>query len=131
MKPNKTNGNMLGRAVFISSLNDLSLSFVIFMIWFVLTGVLYDTSYARCKRNSKFRDLVDIEILLEQIEGFAYAYYDKNSGQLPNVKKSDIVDLSRDINDQFFTYLGEFRFQVLCSFSPCEVDKEKITLSKT
>ena len=131
MKPNKTNGNMLGRAVFISSLNDLSLSFIIFMIWFLLTGVLYDTSYARCKRNSKFRDLVDIEILLEQIEGFAYAYYDKNSGQLPNVKKSDIVDLSRDINDQFFTYLGEFLFQVLCSFSPCEVDKVKITRSKT
>ena len=126
MKPNKTNGNMLGRAVFITSLNDLSLSFIIFMIWFVLTGVLYDTSYARCKRNSKFRDLVDIEVLLEQIEGFAYAYYDKNSGQLPNVKKSDIVDLSRDINDQFFTYLGEFLFQVLCSFSPCEVDKVKI-----
>lgn len=130
MKPKKYTGNMLGRAVFIGSLNDLSLSFISFIIWFVLTGVLYDTSYARCKRNSKFRDLVDKEILLEQIEGFAYAYYDKNSGQLPNVKKSDIVDLSRDINDPFFTYLGEFLFQVLCSFSPFEVDKVKITLSK-
>ena len=80
------------------------------MICFVLTGILYDTSYARCRRNSKFRNLVDIEILLEQIEGFAFAYYDKNSAQLPNVKKRDIVNLSRDINDQFFTYLGELSF---------------------
>ena len=85
------------------------------MICFVFTGVLYDTSYARCRRDSKFRNLVDVEILLEQIEGFAYAYYDKNSGQLPNVKKSDIVGLSRDINDQFFAYLGELSFQVLYS----------------
>ena len=80
------------------------------MICFVLAGILYDTSYARCRRNSKFRNLVDIEILLEQIEGFAFAYYHKNSAQLPNVKKRDIVKLSRDINDQFFTYLGELSF---------------------
>lgn len=80
------------------------------MICFVLTGILYDTSYARCRRNSKFRNLVDIEILLEQIEGFAYAYYDKNSAQLPNVKKGKIVDLSRNVTDQFFTYLGELSF---------------------
>ena len=80
------------------------------MICLLLTGILYDTSYARCRRNSKFRNLVDVEILLEQIEGFAFAYYDKNSAQLPNVKKRDIVNLSRAINDQFFAYLGELSF---------------------
>lgn len=86
------------------------------MICLVLTGILYDTSYARCRRNSKFKKLVDIEILLEQIEGFAYAYYDKYSGQLPNVKKGDIVDLARDINDKFFAYLGELSFPVFFFF---------------
>ena len=86
------------------------------MICFVLTGILYDTSYARCRRNSKFGNLVDIEVLLEQIEGFAFAYYDKNSAQLPNVKKDDIVNLSRDINDQFFAYLGELSFLDFLAF---------------
>ena len=88
------------------------------MICFVLTGILYDTSYARCRRNSKFRNLVDIEVLLEQIEGFAFAYYDKNSAQLPNVKKDGIVNLSRDINDQFFPYLGELSFEGSLVFLP-------------
>ena len=88
------------------------------MICFVLTGILYDTSYARCRRNSTFRNLVDIEVLLEQIEGFAFAYYDKNSAQLPNVKKDDIVNLSRDINDQFFPYLGELSFEGSLVFLP-------------
>lgn len=77
------------------------------MISFVITGVLYDTSYASCRRNSTFKDLVDMEILLEQIEGFAYAYYDKYTAQLPNVKKSNIVNIARDINDKFFVYIGE------------------------
>ena len=86
------------------------------MICFVLTGILYDTSYARCRRNSKFGKLVDIEVLLEQNEGFAFAYYDKNSAQLPNVKKDDIVNLSRDINDQFFAYLGELSFLDFLAF---------------
>lgn len=86
------------------------------MICLVLTGILYDTSYARCRRNSKFKNLVDIEILLEQIEGFAYAYYDKYSGQLPNVERGDIVDLARDINDKFFAYLGELSFPVFSFF---------------
>ena len=72
-----------------------------------MTGILYDTSYARCRRNSKFRDLVDVEVLLGQIEGFAFAYYDKYTSQLPNVKKEDIRNIVRDINDKFFAYLGE------------------------
>lgn len=83
------------------------------MISFVKTGVLYDTSYASCRRNSTFKDLVDMEILLEQIEGFAFAYYDKYTAQLPNVKKSSIVNIARDINDKFFAYLGE---QLLMAF---------------
>lgn len=74
---------------------------------FLNTGILFDTSYARCRRNSKFKDLVDVEELLEQIEGFAYAYYDKHSSQLPNVKKGDISSLARDINEKFFPYFGE------------------------
>ena len=72
-----------------------------------MTGILYDTSYARCRRNSKFRDLVDAEVLLGQIEGFAFAYYDKYPAQLPNVKKEDIRNIVKDINDKFFAYLGE------------------------
>ena len=78
-------------------------------VCFLTTGILYDKQYARCRRNSKFRNLVDVEVLFEQIEGFAHAHYDKYSSQLNNVKKSDITDLSRDINDKFFTYFGEWQ----------------------
>ncbi|KAL9984710.1 hypothetical protein ACROYT_G007036 [Oculina patagonica] len=79
------------------------------------SGILYDTSYARCRRNSKFRDLVDAAILLEQIEGFAFAYYDKYNAQLPNVKKNKIVDISRDINDKFFAYLDVVTGNTSCT----------------
>ncbi len=65
-------------------------------------------------KKLQFRDLVDEAILLEQIEGFAFAYYDKYNAQLPNVKKDKIVDISRDINDKFFTYLGEQSLIVYC-----------------
>ncbi|XP_078359694.1 uncharacterized protein LOC144644146 [Oculina patagonica] len=83
------------------------------------SGILYDTSYAKCRRNSKFKDLVDIEILLEQIEGFAFAYYDKYTAQLPNVKKGKIVDISRDINDKFFAYID-----VVAGNTNCSTDEE-------
>ena len=73
------------------------------------TGILYDTSYARCRRNSKFKDLVDVEdfVLNGQIEAFAYAYYDKYSLKLPNVQKKHIPNIVKDINSKFYAYFGK------------------------
>jgi len=88
------------------------------------TGILFDTSYARCRRNSKFKDLVGVEDLLEQIEGFAYAYYDKHSSQLPNVKKGDISGLARDINEKFFPYFAQMIGNTSCSTDEDEEDCE-------
>ncbi|PFX28087.1 Collagen alpha-1(XXII) chain [Stylophora pistillata] len=69
------------------------------------SGILYDTSYARCRRSSKFSSVVNKDNLLGEINGFATAYYDKNSAQLSGVKQGEILSLSRDINDKFFPYL--------------------------
>ena len=79
------------------------------VICFLITGILYETSYARCNRNSQFKELVYKKKLVEQIEGFSYAYYDKHSAdQLTNVKKDDILGLAKDINEKFFgAYLGK------------------------
>ena len=72
-------------------------------------GILYDTSYAECRRKAKFKELVDIEdeVLLGQIEGFAHAYYKKYTSKLTNVKENDILNIARNVNDKFYLYLGK------------------------
>ena len=78
-------------------------------------GILYDTSYAKCRRKAKFKELVDIEdqVLLGQIEGFAHAYYKKYTSELTNIKKNDISNIARNVNDKFYLYFGKTFFPSL------------------
>lgn len=86
------------------------------------SGILYDKSYARCRRNFKFKDLVDVEdfVLNGQIEAFAYAYYDKHSSQLPNVQKKNIPNIVKDINGKFYAY-----FDKITGNTPCSTDEDE------
>ena len=72
-------------------------------------GILYDTSYAKCRRKAKFKELVDIEdqVLLGQIEGFAHAYYKKYTSKLTNINENDISNIARNVNDKFYLYFGK------------------------
>lgn len=84
------------------------------------SGILYDTSYARCRRNSKFTDVVNKEVLVDQIRGLAYGLYNKLSPQLTNVRLTDIAGLARDAGQQFFSY-----FEGISGNTTCSTDEDK------
>lgn len=71
------------------------------------TGVCYDESFVSCKRIVKYKDLIDNdEGLYGQVLGVAEAWYLKNKGNYPNVKKEDISQISKEVVTKIEAYLG-------------------------
>lgn len=79
------------------------------------SGILYDTSYASCKRKLKFKELVKKDRLIDQIKGMAFALHDKYSSQLKNIESTDIASLANDIGVQFFPYFEMMTGRTVCS----------------
>lgn len=67
---------------------------------------MYDTSFASCGRNLKFKELVKKETLIDQVQGMAYALYYKYSSQFTNIAPTDIPSSAKDIGEKFFPYFG-------------------------
>ena len=46
------------------------------------------------------------ETLIDQVQGMAFALYDKNSSQLTNIALTDVSALAKDIGVKFFPHFG-------------------------
>ena len=69
-------------------------------------GVLYDQTFRDCSRWAKFKELVRDKKLVDEVEGFARAFYARYSGEYGNVNANDLRGMAADVVAAFYTYVG-------------------------